>query len=202
MEFCFQKVVATLNETLNEKEGPICRMFCDFFCECRDCFYPINRENLKLSPIKAKDCRILYYFMFWLYFEENKFIFWFLFLDLSIYINKMTYQLLHGTNAVNGPREVGFDTTELESLFKLRSDGLHIKYKLDDEWKNQYPLSSGDFDLTELSNVDKIYVVGIPNNCIIPPVPTSSLPNDFTRSNYPLESATNPSNFHLQHLNK
>ena len=31
MEFCFQKVVATLNETLNEKEGPICRMFCDFF---------------------------------------------------------------------------------------------------------------------------------------------------------------------------
>ena len=71
--------------------------------------------------------------MFWLYFEENKFIFRFLFLDLSIYINKMTYQLLH---AVNGPREVGFDTTELESLFKLRSDGLHIKYKLDDEWKN------------------------------------------------------------------
>ena len=114
----------------------------------------------------------------------------------------MTYQLLHGTNAVNGPREVGFDTTELESLFKLRSDGLHIKYKLDDEWKNQYPLSSSDFDLTELSSVDKIYVVGIPNNCIIPPVPTSSLPNDFTRSNYPLESATNPSNFHLQHLNK
>ena len=114
----------------------------------------------------------------------------------------MTYQLLHGTNAVNFPREVGFDTTELVSLFKLRSDGLHIKYKLDGEWKNQYPLSSGDFDLTELSNVDKIYVVGIPDNCIIPPVPTSSLPNDFTRSNYPLESATNQSNFHLQHLNK
>ena len=114
----------------------------------------------------------------------------------------MTYQLLHGTNAVNFPREVGFDTTELVSLFKLRSDGLHIKYKLDGEWKNQYPLSSGDFDLTELSNVDKIYVVGIPDNCIIPPVSTSSLPNDFTRSNYPLESATNQSNFHLQHLNK
>ena len=103
----------------------------------------------------------------------------------------MTYQLLHGTNAVNLPREVVFDTTELVSLFTLRSDSLHIKYKLDDEWKNQYPLSSGDFDLTELSSVDKIYVVGIPDNCIIPPVLTSSLPNDFTRSNYPLESATN-----------
>ena len=114
----------------------------------------------------------------------------------------MTYQLLHGTNAVNFPREVGFDTTELVSLFKLRSDGLHIKYKLDGEWKNQYPLSSGDFDLTELSNVDRIYVVGIPDNCTIPPVPTSSLPNDFARSNYPLESATNQSNFDLQHLNK
>ena len=150
---------------------------------------------MRLSPIKAKDCRILY-------FEENKFICWFLFLVLSIYLNKMTYQLLHGTNAVNLPREVVFDTTELVSLFTLRSDSLHIKYKLDDEWKNQYPLSSGDFDLTELSNVDKIYVVGIPDNCIIPPVPTSSLPNDFTRSNYPLESATNQSNFHLQHLNK
>ena len=68
----------------------------------------------------------------------------------------MTQQLLHGANAVNLPREVGFDTTELVSLFKLRSDGLHIKYKLDGEWKNQYPLSSGDFDLTELSNVDRI----------------------------------------------
>ena len=42
----------------------------------------------------------------------------------------MTYQLLHGTNAVNLPKEVGFDTTELVSLFKLRSDGLHIKYRL------------------------------------------------------------------------
>ena len=100
------------------------------------------------------------------------------------------------------PKEVEFDTTELVSLFKLRSDNLHIKYRLDDEWKNQYPLSSGDFDLTELSNVDKIYVVGIPDNCIIPPVPTSSLPNGFTRSNYLLGSATNQSNFHLQHLNK
>ena len=114
----------------------------------------------------------------------------------------MTYQLLRGTNAVNLPREVVFDTTELVSLFTLRSDSLHIKYKLYDEWKNQYPLSSGDFDLTELRNVDKIYVVNIPNNCIIPPVPKSSLPNYFTRSNYPLESATNQSNFHLQHLNK
>ena len=45
----------------------------------------------------------------------------------------MTYQLLHSTNTVNLPREVGFDTTELSSLFKLRSDGLHIKYKLDGE---------------------------------------------------------------------
>ena len=41
-----------------------------------------------------------------------------------------------------------------------------------------------------------MYVAGIPDNCIIPPV---SLPNDFTRSNYTLESATNQSNFHLQH---
>ena len=110
--------------------------------------------------------------------------------------------LLHGTNIVNLPKEVGFDTTELVSLFKLRSDGLHIKYRLDNEWKNQYPLSNGDFELTDLSNVDKIYVVGIPDNCIIPPVPTSSLPNDFTRSNYALETATNQSNLHLQHLNK
>ena len=108
----------------------------------------------------------------------------------------MTYQPLHGTNAVNLSREVVFDTTELVSLFKLRSDGFHIKYKLDDEWKNQYPFSSGDFDLTELRHVDKIYAVGIPDNCIIPSVPKSSLPNDSTRSNYPLESATNQSNFH------
>ena len=98
------------------------------------------------------------------------------------------------------PREVGFDTTKLVSLFKLRSDRLHIKYKLDGEWKDQYPLSSGDFDLTELSNVDKIYVFGIPDNCIIPPVPISFLPNDFTRSNYAWESAYNQST--LQHLNK
>ena len=145
---------------------------------------------------------MLYYFMFWLYFEENKFICRFLFLVLSIYINKMTYQLLHGTNAVNFPRKAGFDTTELVSLFKLRSDSLHIRYKLDDEWKSQYPLSCCDFDLTQLSNVDKIYVVGDSDNCIIPPVPTSSLPNYFTRSNCPLESATNQSNFHLQHINK
>ena len=67
----------------------------------------------------------------------------------------MTYQLLHGTNAVNLPKEVGFDTTELVSLLKLRSDGLHIKSRLDDEWKNQYPLSNGDFVLTELGKVDK-----------------------------------------------
>ena len=107
-----------------------------------------------------------------------------------------------GTNAANLPKEVGFDTTELVSLFKLRSDGLHVKYRLDDEWKNQYPLSNGDFDLTEFSNVDEIYVVGIPDKCIIPQVLTQSLPNDFTRSNYALESATNRSNFHLQHLNK
>ena len=44
-----------------------------------------------------------------------------------------------------------------------------------------------------------MYVAGIPDNCIIPPVSTSSLPNDFSRSNYTLESATNQSNFHLQH---
>ena len=38
MEFCFQQVVATLNETLNEKEGPICRMFCDFFVSVETAF--------------------------------------------------------------------------------------------------------------------------------------------------------------------
>ena len=114
----------------------------------------------------------------------------------------MTYQLLHDTNTVNLPKEARFDTTELVSFFKLRSDGLHNIYRLDNEWKNQYPLSNGDFDLTELNNVDKIYVAGIPDNCIIPPVPTSSLPNDFTRNNYALESTTNQSNFHVQHLNK
>ena len=70
------------------------------------------------------------------------------------------------------PKEVGFDTTESVLLFKLQSDGLHVKYRLDDEWKNQYPLSNGDFDLTEFSNVDEIYVVGIPDKCIIPQVLT------------------------------
>ena len=88
------------------------------------------------------------------------------------------------------------------SLFKLRNDGLHIKYRLDKEWKKEYSLSNGDFDLTKLSNVDKIYVVGIPVNCIIPPVLTSSLANYFTRSNYALETTTNQSSFHLKHLNK
>ena len=85
MEFCFQQVVATLNETLNEKKGPICRMFCKFFVTVENAF-TVSSENLKLSPIKAKDCRILHYFMSWLYFEENKFICRFLFLVLSIYI--------------------------------------------------------------------------------------------------------------------
>ena len=58
----------------------------------------------------------------------------------------MTYQLLQGTNTVNLPRDVGFDNTELSSLLKLRSNGLQIKYKLDGEWKNQYPLSSGNLE--------------------------------------------------------
>ena len=43
----------------------------------------------------------------------------------------MTYQLLHGTNTVNLLKEARFDTTEFVSFFKLRSDGLHIIYRLD-----------------------------------------------------------------------
>ena len=38
MEFCFQQVVATLNETLNEKKGPIGRMFCKFFVSVENAF--------------------------------------------------------------------------------------------------------------------------------------------------------------------
>ena len=59
--------------------------------------------------------------------------------------------------------------------------------------KRQYLLTNGDFDLTELFNVVKIYFFGISDNCIIPPATTSSLPNDFTGSNYSLKTATNQS---------
>ena len=59
MEFRFQKVVAALNETFNDKERLIC-MFCDFFCECRDCFYPISREKLRFSPrLRTVGCYII-----------------------------------------------------------------------------------------------------------------------------------------------
>ena len=39
--------------------------------------------------------------------------------------------------------------------------------------KRQYLLTNGDFDLTEIFNVVKIYFFGISDNCIIPPATTS-----------------------------
>ena len=40
LEFCFQKVVAILNETLAEKTGPICWIFCDFSVSVETTFIP------------------------------------------------------------------------------------------------------------------------------------------------------------------
>ena len=45
----------------------------------------------------------------------------------------MNYYQLHGTNIVNLPQEFGIDTIELVPLFELRSDGLHIRYEMDNE---------------------------------------------------------------------
>ena len=44
MEFCFEKIMATLNEILNEKESPICRMFCGFLVSVETAFIPSVEE--------------------------------------------------------------------------------------------------------------------------------------------------------------